>query len=103
MVLFNAWFSIAQVSLILFLAFSMHSIKYNDFALRLSLLNMLHYYFLAVILLCHWSKHGHVTKIFCDIAIRKSVFHGVLTARSIHLFMTLYSFSIHSPLAPLSF
>ena len=44
------------------------------------------YYFLAVILSCHWSKHGHVTKIFCDIAIRKSVFHGVLTARSIHLF-----------------
>ena len=32
------------------------------------------------------SKHGHVTKIFCDIAIRKSLFHGVLTARSIHLF-----------------
>ena len=44
------------------------------------------YYFLAVILACHWSKHGHVTKIFCDIVIRKSVFHGVLTARSIHLF-----------------
>ena len=42
--------------------------------------------FLAVILSCHWSKHGHVTKIFCDIVIRKSVFHGVLTARSIHLF-----------------
>ena len=44
------------------------------------------YYFLAVILSCHWSKHGHVTKIFCDIATRKSVFHCVLTARSIHLF-----------------
>ena len=27
-----------------------------------------------------------MTKIFGDIAIRKSVFHGVLTARSIHLF-----------------
>ena len=62
-----------------------------------------HYYFLAVILSCHWSKDGHVTKIFCDIVIRKSVFHGVLTARSIHLFMTLYSHSIHSPQAPLSF
>ena len=48
--------------------------------------NISYYYFLAVILSCHWSKHGHVTKIFCDIVIRKSVFHGVLTARSIHLF-----------------
>ena len=65
--------------------------------------NIVVYYFLAVILSCDWSKHGHVTKIFCDIVIRKSVFHCVLTARSIHLFMTLYSFSIHSPLAPLSF
>ena len=27
-----------------------------------------------------------MTQIFCDIPIRKSVFHGVLTARSIHLF-----------------
>ena len=44
------------------------------------------YYFLAVILACHWSKLSHVTKIFCDIVIRKSVFHGVLTAQSIHLF-----------------
>ena len=42
--------------------------------------------FLAVILSCHWSKHGHVTKIFCDIVTRKSVFQGVLTARSIHPF-----------------
>ena len=41
---------------------------------------------MAVILSCHWSKHGHVTKIFCDIVIRKGVFHGVLTARSIHIF-----------------
>ena len=45
--------------------------------------NQIIYYFLAVILSCHWSKHGHVTKIFCYIVIRKSVFHGVLTARSI--------------------
>ena len=61
------------------------------------------YYFLVVILLCHWSKHGHVTKIFWNIVIWKSVFHGVLTARSIHFVMTLCSFSIHSPQAPLSF
>ena len=27
-----------------------------------------------------------MTKIFCDIVIRKSVFHGVSTARAIHLF-----------------
>ena len=27
-----------------------------------------------------------MTKIFCDIVVRKSVFHGVLTVRSIHLF-----------------
>ena len=36
----------------------------------------IYYYFLAVILSCHWSKHGYVTKLFCDIVVRKSVFHG---------------------------
>ena len=91
MVLFNAWFSIAQVSLILLFAFSMHSIKYNDFALRLSLLNMLQYSLHR----CLFMSFGYISLFFNNRILCMDEFNRALViqgSRFMYCFLIVISF-----------